>query len=184
MTAPKHGEGLKFARLLMVMSSLSPLLILWAVRGVEKIPDVWVWLVCAVLIIVPNLFLFARIQICKKNEDTKVLTIGKAEDHREYLLVYLFATLLPFYDKLDSNRNIAATLVALLFIVYLFFHLNLHYMNIFFALFGYRVFTIEPPPPKDGVGGEIPFVLLTKRTHLKANEKITAFRLSDNVFFE
>jgi hypothetical protein len=57
-------------------------------------------------------------------------------------------------------------------------------MNIFFALFGYRVFTIEPPPPARGVGGEIPFVLLTKRTHLKADEKITAFRLSDNVFFE
>jgi hypothetical protein len=184
MTMPKHSEGLKFARLLMVMSSLSPLLILWAVRGVDKIPDAWVCLICALLIIVPNLFLFARIQVCKRRKDMKTVTIGNAEDHREFLLVYLFATLLPFYDKLDSNRNIAATLVALLFIVYTFFHLNLHYMNIFFALFGYRVFTIEPPPPASGVSGEIPFVLLTKRTLLKANEQINAFRLSDNVFFE
>jgi len=31
--ATRHSEGLKAARLLMVLSSISPLFILWAIRG-------------------------------------------------------------------------------------------------------------------------------------------------------
>ena len=34
-----HREGLKAARLLMVLSSISPLFILWAIRGNSLIPD-------------------------------------------------------------------------------------------------------------------------------------------------
>jgi len=40
-TAPAkiQSEGLKTARLLMVLSSVSPLFILWAIRGNSLIPD-------------------------------------------------------------------------------------------------------------------------------------------------
>ena len=34
-----HNEGLKTARLLMVLSSILPLFILWAIRGNRLIPD-------------------------------------------------------------------------------------------------------------------------------------------------
>jgi len=35
-----HNEGLRVARLLMVLSSISPLYILWAIRGNSLIIDV------------------------------------------------------------------------------------------------------------------------------------------------
>ena len=41
VTTLAHGEGLKLARLLMVLSSVSPLFVLWAIRGTTLVPDVY-----------------------------------------------------------------------------------------------------------------------------------------------
>jgi hypothetical protein len=112
----------------------------------------------------------------------RTLTIGRAEDHREYLLVYLFAMLIPLYDvNLGSARDVAAAVLALAFIVFLFWHLNLHYMNILFALRGYRVFTITGSAAS---ATSEPLVLLTKRIGLQQGEKVLAYRISNTVFFE
>ena len=77
----------------------------------------------------------------------------------------------------------AAVLVALAFIVFLFWHLNLHYMNVLFAVLGYRVFSVLPPAgnPLSGRGG---LVVITRRPVLSSGERITAYRLSDTVYFE
>jgi hypothetical protein len=168
---------------MMVLSSLSPLFVLWAVRGLNCIEDRWLWLICLLLIVIPNGVLLLRIRIAKSRGDVRTLKIGYAEDHREYLLVYLFAMLIPLYDvNLGSPRDVAAAVVALVFVVFLFWHLNLHYMNIFFALAGYRVFTVGPG---DQDSASTPsFVLLTTRTGLRSGELITAYRLSNTVFFE
>ena len=54
--------------------------------------------------------------------------------------------LLPFYSEdIGTWRDLGATLAALAFIVFLFWHLNLHYMNLLFAVRGLRVFTVYPP---------------------------------------
>ena len=63
--------------------------------------------------------------------DKRELTVGTADDHRDHILVYLFAMLLPFYSEdIGTWRDFGATLAALAFIVFLFWHLNLHYMNL------------------------------------------------------
>ena len=52
--------------------------------------------------------------------------------------LYLFAMLLPFYSQdLGSWRYLGASFAALAFIVFLFWHLNLHYMNLLFAALGF-----------------------------------------------
>jgi hypothetical protein len=179
---PPYTEGLKTARLMMVLSSLSPLFFLWAVRGVSCIEDRWLWLICFLLIAVPNTLLLWRIRITRLRNDVRTLTIGRAEDHREYLLVYLFAMLIPLYDlNLGSIRDVSAAVLALAFIVFLFWHLNLHYMNILFALRGYRVFTITGSAAS---ATSEPLVLLTKRIGLQQGEKVLAYRISNTVFFE
>lgn len=58
------SEGLSIARLLMVLSSISPLFILWAIRGanVKGLPE-WCFLAfCALMIVVPNGFLWWRVR--------------------------------------------------------------------------------------------------------------------------
>jgi hypothetical protein len=183
MSNQTHPEGLKVARLLMVLSSLSPLFVLWAVRGVNNVPDRWLWITCGGLILVPNLVLWMRLRITRRRNDAKTLTVGESDDHREHLLVYLFAMLIPLYDaNLGSARDTLATGLAFAFIVFLFWHLNLHYMNILFALFGYHVFTVYPNAGQGGA--QQSFVLLTCRGHLDSGQEVRAYRISNTVFFE
>lgn len=94
-----HREGLKAARLLMVLSSISPLFILWAIRGNSLIPDRYFIAFCAVMVVVPNAFLWLRFWTARNQADKRELIVGTADDHRDHILVYLFAMLLPFYSE-------------------------------------------------------------------------------------
>lgn len=177
-------EGFQFLRLVMVLSSMAPLFVLWAVRGSGPVPDCWFLPVCLTLAIVPTLILGLRLRSARKSEDCQTKTIHKADDHRDHILVYLFAMLLPFYTvSLDDWREFSATAIAVLFVLFLFWHLNMHYMNLIFAVRGYHVFTVTPNPA-DTVGSQVPFVILTKRLSLREGEQIETHRLSDTVFIE
>ncbi len=185
MSNRNQGEGLRIARLLMVLSSISPLFILWAIRGNRLIPDRYFLAFCTLMVIVPNAFLWLRIITAKKLQERRELVVGTAEDHRDHLLVYLFAMLLPFYPTELSNwRDLAAVLAALGFIVFLFWHLNMHYMNLLFAVFGYRVFTLYPPADGNPLSGRASQVLITRRVAVSSGERLIAYRLSDTVYFE
>lgn len=177
-------EGMQFTRLLMVLSSMSPLFILWAVRGSPTVPDKYFIPACLLFALVPTLVLLRRMRIAKRANDCQTKTVGMADDHRDHILVYLFAMLLPFYTvNLQDGREFAATVVALVFILFLFWHLNMHYMNLLFAIWGYRVFTVRPKPDNQ-YSSAASFVLLTKRVALSEGEQIETYRLSDSVFIE
>lgn len=180
-----HNEGLKIARLLMVLSSISPLFILWAIRGNSLIPDHYFIALCAVMVVLPNAFLWLRIRVAKKNNDRREVTVGSADDHRDHILVYLFAMLLPFYSEdLGTFRDLAATFAALSFIVFLFWHLNLHYMNLMFAVLGYRVFTVHTPADGNPLNGKVRYAVITRRVSLSPDEMLSTYRLSDTVYLE
>jgi uncharacterized membrane protein YozB (DUF420 family) len=180
----RTNRGLAIARLLMVVGSLAPLFILWAIRGGPPIPE-WSWVaICLGLAIAPNLMLMWRWRIAARRNDHRIIVVADARDQSEHLLVYLFAMLLPLYTaNLDKWRDFGSVAVAFVFIVLLFWHMNLHYMNIIFALLSYRVYTIEMTPGQ-GMGG-IAVVLLSKRYSAPPKgTSIDALRLSDTVFVE
>lgn len=184
MTSQSPKEGLQVLRLIMVLSSMAPLFVLWAVRGSGLVPDRYFVPGCLVLAVLPTCLLLLRIRTAKRHNDCQTKNIHRADDHRDHILVYLFAMLLPFYTvNLQDGREFAATVLALIFILFLFWHLNMHYMNLFFAVQGYRGFTIIPDP-KDRLGGKAHFVILTQRMTLAEGEQIEAYRLSDTVFVE
>ena len=185
MAVRSQNEGLKAARLLMILSSISPLFILWAIRGTCLMPDLYFIAFCAAMVILPNGFLGLRVCTVRRLRETSEITVGKAEDHRDHLLVYLFAMLLPFYQAVISTwRDFIAVLAALGFIVFLFFYLNLHYMNLLFAVFRYRVFTIYSPEDNNPLTGRNRQVLITRRTVVSPGEKLMAYRLSNTVYIE
>lgn len=178
-------EGLKAARLLMVLSSISPLFILWAIRGNSLIPDSWFIGFCALMVVMPNSFLWWRIRTAKKQSDTREIQVGTADDHRDHILVYLFAMLLPFYSEtIGTWRDLGATVAALAFIVFLFWHLNLHYMNLLFAMRGLHVFTVCPPADGNPLTGKSRQALITHRVGLAPGTRLIAYRLSDTVYLE
>ena len=92
-------------RLLVVLSSISPLFILWAIRGNSLVPDRWFTVFCTLMVVVPNIFLWLRIQTAKKQSDKQEIADGNAEDHRDRILVYLLPMLLPFYFEAIGNAG-------------------------------------------------------------------------------
>lgn len=180
-----ENEGFGLVRFFMVLSSISPLFLIWAIRGCSLIADSVLILSCSLLVIVPNLVLFGRLRIAKNHKDTKPIKIGSYADHRDHLLVYLFTMLLPFFTaEVDNWRDFSAIIVALMLIVFIFWHLNLHYMNIFFAFKGYRIYTIYPPKEDNLHSGKNSFVLVTKRTSLNSMDTLIGTRLSNSVIWE
>ena len=180
-----HSEGLKAARLCMVLGSISPLFIFWAIQGSSFIADRWLVALCALMVIIPNAVLLLRYRTAKAQADKRVLTVGRSDDHRHHILVYLFAMLLPFYSTdLESWRSLSAALAALVFIVFLFWHLNLHYMNLVFAVLGYRIFMIYPPADGNRFAGKIHHTVVSRRVSLAPGDQLIAYRLSDTVYVE
>jgi hypothetical protein len=176
---PPRSEGLPVVRLAMILSSFSPVFLLWAIRGICSIPDRLLIPILVSLIVIPNTLLVWRLSRAKKSNDCRTILIGEASDPRDHLLVYLFAMLIPLYAaNLGSTREATATCVAMVFVVFLFWHLNLHYMNVVFAILGYRVFTVH------GAEGVQLAVLLSKRRALTAGKQILAYRLSNSVYIE
>ena len=185
MAVGRQHEGLIAARFIMVLSSISPLFILWAIRGTCLVPDIWFVAFCAIMVILPNAFLGLRIRTAVRLRETDEIIVGRAEDHRDHLLVYLFAILLPFYEAATSTwRDLASVLAALSFIIFLFWHLNLHYMNLVFAVLGYRVFTVFPPDDGNPISARGGRVIITRRTVMLPRDQFFAYRISDTVYLE
>ena len=168
----------------MVVSSLAPLFLLWAIRGAPPISDCYWVTGCLALAIVPNLALLWRWQTARRNNDHRVIVVASARDQSDHLLVYLFAMLLPLYSvNLGDDRELYAVAAAFAFIVFLFWHMNLHYMNIAFAVLGYRVYTTEMKGRGGAAGDTV--ILLSKRTSPPAAATlIDGLRISDTVFVE
>lgn len=179
----KANQGLPFARMLMVVSSLSPLFLLWALRGAPPVPDCY-WIGgCLAMALLPNLALLWRWRIAKRRNDHRAIVVENARDQSDHLLVYLFAMLLPLYSvNLVNIREIAAVVAAFVFIVFLFWHMNLHYMNLIFAVLNYRVYTVQMSVT--GTTHVSTVVLLSKRLNPPAAGQITGLRLSDTVYVE
>ena len=170
---------------MMVLSAMAPLFVLWALQGNELVPDPWFIGGCAAIVVVPNAVLWTRVLVARRQKDEMPVTVGKSEDHRVHLIAYLFSMLLPFYrQELDGWRDFAAIALALSFIVFLFWHLNLHYLNLVFAVRGYRVYTVYPPSDDNPYSGRSSFVLITRRAHLGRGDRIVALRLSRLVYLE
>lgn len=178
-------EGLSVARLMMVLSSMAPLFIIWAIRGIALIPNSLLISVCLLLVAAPHAVLLIRIAVARRQNDKRQIVVGDAEDNRTHLLVYLFSMLLPFYSaEIGSYRELAAVVVALGFIVFLFWHLNLHYINLLFAVLQYRVFTVYPPKDENPLSNRTSQVLITRQRSLAEGEEISGYRLSNTVYLE
>ena len=183
MTTRDVRQGLRTARLLMAVGSMSPLFILWAIQGNDLIADRWFIPFCVSMVVLPNAFLLLRIHIARKRADKRSLAVGATENRPDHILVYLLAMLLPLYGgQVESWRQLCASATALTFIVFMFWHLNLHYMNPAFAAFGYRIFTVSPPDDGNPLTGRTHHAVITRRAGLAPGDVITAYRLSDTVY--
>ena len=182
----RHMSGLPVARFLMVMGSLSPLFVLWAIRGTREIPDKWWGSFCLACVIIPNLTLYWRWHIAHARNDHRVIIVLSARDQSEHLLVYLFAMLIPLLGSISVEQE--TSLLSWWHSrssYFTFWHMNLHYLNVLFALFGYRVFTVEAATSATlGAKNSNTVVVLSKRPSIPPSTQIDTIRVSDTVLVE
>lgn len=187
MATRNNTEGQGFVRFVLVWSSLGPVFLLWAIRGVSALEDsVWIPL-CFALFAIPNLILWLIFRRVRKSENTKTIDVEKAGDQREHLFTYLFAMLIPLFDvSLGGMRDVAAMMLAMVFVIFLFWYLHLHYVNIIFALWGYRIYTVEV---RTGAGNGqdsrlLSYAVISKQHHLSSGSILTGYRLGGNVLVD
>lgn len=189
MTTGNIKEGRGFVRFVLVWSSLSPVFLLWSIRGVDAIND-YVWVpACLVLFALPTVILYFIFYRARKSENVKTIYVASSRDQREHLLTYLFAMLIPLFDvNLGGARDIVAVAFALAFVMFLFWHMRLHYMNLLFAIWGYRIYTVEAKASAGDQDRDKPrlvtFAVVSRRNSLPENSMLTGYRLGGNVLVD
>lgn len=169
----KTNEGLPLVKFMMLLSSMAPLFLLVGIRGMDGvISDKHLWISIALLLVIPFIIVKLRIHYSIKSNDVFVLNISETKNNKEYLFTYLFTVLLPLYSvTINENREFGAITFAICFVIFVLWNMNLHFVNILFAVQGYRVFTIESFDSA---------ILLTTRSTIPKNIKeIKVHRLSN-----
>ena len=178
--AAKAADGLPFVQFILVWSSLSPVFILWAIRGTKAVDPRFFLGACLVLFLAPTLVLWAFWARAVAKDTVRDIKVVKAEDPKDHVLTYLFAMLIPlFQSNLDDLRQLAVAVVAFAMIMFLFWHMKLHYMHFVFAVLQYNIFTVKvfaggsasgPKPP-------ITWVVISKRSAIPEGKMLTGYRL-------
>jgi hypothetical protein len=186
LSSKEAGVGL--VRFLLIWSSLSPVFLLWGMRGTTAIPDKIFAPVCVGLFVVPSLVLWFLWRRNAAIGNVRTIEIRYSQDPKDYLLTYLFAMLLPLWQGgLDSIRDVCATLFALALVLFVFWHMGLHYMNVLFAIRGYRVYTVQAGDPGGGDDNRklLTYAVISKRSHIPAGgAPLTGYRLGGNVLVD
>lgn len=174
------SDGLSFVRFILVWSSLSPVFLLWAVRGTKAVDETNFTAVCLVLFLAPTLLLWAFWSRSRARNTVRTVKVIKAEDPKDHILTYLFAMLIPlFQSNIDDKRQLAVAILAICMIMFLFWHMRLHYMNFVFALLGYNIFTVKVDAGlwADGPSHPGTWVVISRRTAISDGEMLTGYRL-------
>lgn len=185
MSKSFYSEGLKIARFFMVLSSLSPLFVLLAIRGNNVISEIWFVSGCLILAILPTLFLFLRIKTAIKVSDKWEIVVGSWENSKDYFFIYLFVIVSPFYlGDLDTVRDLVVISFWLGLVVLCFLKSNLHCINIIFIFFNYQVFIVHSPENQNSFSGKEPLIVITPRKSLSPLSKLVVWRISNYVYLE
>ena len=167
----------------MILASLSPVFIVWAIVGMDKIEDSVFVPICILLAAVPHYFIIRRIKIALKTASEKEITIEDAKDSREQLLTYFMPLVLPIMAvSFSSWRGFYATLFLFAIMAFASWHLRVFYVNVFFAIFGYRIFRITQPESKLSHGID-ERMLITKHIQLDKGAKLCVVNLGGNVYY-
>jgi hypothetical protein len=179
---PRYGEGPVLMRLALVLSSMSPLLLLWAIRGTTLISQ-WVFVcICLSLFFLFNSVFFWIYYGSLDESNIRPIEVEQAQDVRQDIIAYLFAMMLPFYTAdLDSGRNVAATAVAFAFVVFLFWGLGLHYLNLWIVIFGYHCWQITSPDSKSQRSSAASFMVISKNPTIHADSTVRGHMVSNTV---
>ncbi|SMH45419.1 hypothetical protein SAMN02982922_3203 [Mesorhizobium australicum] len=85
-------------------------------------------------------------------------------------------------------RDIIAVSIAFIFVMFLFWHMRLHYMNLFFAVWGYRIFTVEAKIGTTEMDRKrnrfVTYAVISRRHFIPDDDALTGYRVGGRVLFD
>jgi len=167
----------KFAKFLLVATSLSPILGAVAVNqySLDKPLSVWVpWLAAALLLI---FICWALLQYSAKNGQTQDVLIEQFESNDKEVLSFLVAYLLPFISAkdmaFDGQWLTGAYIIAVIFLVIV--HANVIHFNPVMGLLGYHFYGIRNSDGKSQL-------LISQAELNRTGNTIKTVRLAHNIY--
>ena len=180
------AEGFVGLRLALVLWSLSPVFVVWAIRGDDLLPGTLRISVAAATCVIPAIWLCYRLHQAKQtglSGSVDELIVRRLTDRREHLLSYLFPILLSLWAaSFDTWREFAAFVTVLFLSGIAFWHLQLTYVNCWFALVGLRA--VEVSRETGTMPSIRPVILLTRNHDLAEGATIKAVKITPTLYFE
>jgi len=162
-------------RLILFLSSYSPLFLIIAMRGWEKSRVVAIAITCIAVLSVMVLFIFLRLVGRLSPEKILVESVDSRDgDAMSYIVTYL----LPFLavnlnDVMDAGSlGIVLTVIAVLYV-----NSNMIYTNPVLNLAGFHIFEIHDAEGKTSA-------LISKRAYLRTGIEIQGVSVGDYVLLE
>jgi hypothetical protein len=187
--APSEGKRrLGFFRLMLILSSFSPLWLIWWARGLPPFPAVvmaghsfagsTVASVAVVLLsLLPTGLVAWRWHRATKKRQFITYTLHSVEDGRGQIFEYLLAVLLTmFFVDIGTPRALGAALAAFSLIVWVFAHMDLHHANLLVGLRRYRIYLCH----LDGHNRR-PIIVLARQMP-PTNQALDLLRLDDRLY--
>lgn len=169
----------RFANLLLVSTSLSPILGAVAVNqySLGKPPSASLpWLVVALLLVV---ICWGVLQYAAGAAQKHTLTITQIEDKDEQVLAFLLAYLLPFAASRDMLADVHWLTGAYVFAIILlvFTHARALHFNPMMGLLGYQFYNL-----RDGDG--VPVLLISRSELCLAPHELRSVRLAHDIYLQ
>lgn len=169
----------RIAKLLLVASSLAPVLAAFAVKEISEgstVADTWPLLLATVLlpVICCLVILYA-----KANLERQSLRVVKIKSTDKEVLAYLIAYLLPLLakDVVDFRENLVVTLFVFGMIFLAVYHSNAFHFNPLLGFAGFHFYEVV-------CDDDMTYLLVTSRVIRKQKGESSVVQLSDYIFFE
>ena len=169
----------RFAKLLLVASSLAPVLAAFAVKELangKQLADTWSWFAVAALLPV---VCFLVMLYAKQNLERQTLQVVKIKSTDKEVLAYLLAYLLPLLaeEAMDFRNNLVATLFVFGIIFLAVYHSSAFHFNPLLALVGFHFYEVV-------CDDDMTYLLITNRTIRKQKSESTVVQMADYIFLE
>lgn len=185
-----------FWNLVLVLSSFAPLFFLWAIQGVPtstnsegeavQLFDSRIFVLTSLMLAtLPTVFLVIRFRVVSNSTSKRRAKVLSISDESDHVLVYLLANLVPFYVvDFETWRAFAATLVAVCFVIYIFWALGLSYMNFILPLFGYHIYRVIQTRSNLSLNSSPRLLVVSKAESPADGDLLVLLPFTDRIFFE
>lgn len=168
-----------FAKLLLVLTSLSPILGAVAVNQYTRGKPLSAWLPWLVMALLLVFICWGLLRYTARAAQKHTLKIAQFEDKDKEMLAFLLAYLLPFAAAKDMLADVHWLTGAYVFAIILlvFMHARAFHFNPMMGLLGYHFYSI-----KDGEG--ISMLLISRCELRRAGGEVETVRLANDIYLQ